>query len=572
VETGRVSPRQIDEALQFQAGSGLRLGELLVRKGWIDAETVARLLARQLGLPHAPAPLQPDPETAALIPADQARRLRVLPLSRSGRRLRLAMSDPLDLDAVRDVAFRTGRRVAAVVVSPATLETGLRDAYGGEVERIVANLPGDAAEVDTDALERAASAAPVVRLVDELLEDAVSRRASDVHIESLDDDVRVRLRVDGVLRGAHRLPAGIHAAVISRLKVLAGMDIAVRRRPQDGGFVLRIRDRPVPLRVSTLPAGDAEKVVVRLLDPDRVPESLSDLGMAPRDEERVRAVIRAGRGVLLATGPTGSGKSSTLQAALKAVDRERLHVVALEDPVEYRIPGVVHVQMATRAGLTFASALRAVLRQDPDVVMVGEIRDRETAEIAMAAAVTGHLVLSSLHTIDAPSAVTRLLHMGVPPYLVSAGLAGVIAQRLVRRRHRPCDGRGCERCVDGFSGRTGVFQVLTVSDSLRESIAGGASAAVLRRLAREAGMASLADDARRIVAERVTAPDEAARVVRGDPGAAVRCTGCGEAAPSEARSCPWCGRPRGRWCRCGARLERGWRFCPACARRATSTA
>ncbi|NNK64028.1 MAG: Flp pilus assembly complex ATPase component TadA, partial [Gemmatimonadetes bacterium] len=551
VESGRVTPEQVDEALQFQAGSGLRLGELLVRKGWVDAETVARLLARQLGLPYEPAPLRPESEAAVLLPAEQARRLRVLPLSARARQLRLAMADPLDLDTVRDVAFRTGRRVAAVVVSPATLEAGLSDAYGGAVARIVADLPDADIDDDPEALERAAAAAPVVRLVDELLHDAASRAASDVHIEGVEGAVRVRLRVDGVLTSAHQLPSGIHAAVVSRLKILAGMDIAIRRRPQDGGFVLRGRPEAVPLRVSTLPAGDSEKVVVRLLDPGRVPGGLSDLGMAPRDEERIRAVIAAGRGVLLATGPTGSGKSSTLQAALKAVDRDRLHVVALEDPVEYRIPGVVHVQMAARAGLTFASALRAVLRQDPDVVMVGEIRDRETAEIAMAAAVTGHLVLSSLHTIDAPSAVTRLLHMGVPPYLVSAGLAGVIAQRLVRRRCGPCDGRGCGRCSEGFAGRTGVFQVLTVSDSLREAIAAGASAAVLRRLSREAGMASLADDARRVVAERVTAPDEAARVVRGDPGASVRCGGCGEPAPAEARLCPWCGRPRWRWCRCG---------------------
>jgi type II secretory ATPase GspE/PulE/Tfp pilus assembly ATPase PilB-like protein len=346
------------------------------------------------------------------------------------------------------------------------------------------------------------------------------------------------------------------------------MDIAVRRRPQDGGFVLDGPRGVLSLRVSTIPAGNGEKAVIRLLDPKRVPGGLDALGLAPDQESRIRRVISSGRGVLLATGPTGSGKSSTLQAALQAVDRERLNVVALEDPVEYRVPGVVHVQMATRAGLTFATALRAVLRQDPDVVMVGEIRDRETAEIAMSAAVTGHLVLSSLHTTDAPGAVARLIHMGVPPHLVAAGLTGVVAQRLVRVVCRPCRGRGCGACRDGYLGRTGVFQVLVMDDRLREAVATGASTTTLRRLAREGGMGTLADDARRAVAEGTTLPHEAARVTRGDPGAAPPCSGCGGLIPVEARACPWCGRHRGRWCTCGIRLRPGWRFCPDCARRA----
>lgn len=567
VDEGQVSPDRVETALREQVGTGLRLGELLVRKGWVDAEVVARLLARQLGLTYRPHPLRPDPAAAALLDGDRARAGAVLPLEVGPRRLRLAMADPLDLDTVRDVGFRTGRRIEAVVVSPRTLARGLDAAYGGTVDRIVADLdPGDGPEDDADELERAASSTPVVRLVDGLLEAAAADGASDVHLEPVDDRLRVRFRVDGVLRTSHTLPAGVRDAVLSRLKILAGMDIAVRRRPQDGGFGLTHGGRALSLRVSTLPAGSGEKAVIRLLDPRRVPGGLDALGFAPADEARIRRVLEAGQGVLLATGPTGSGKSSTLQAALQAVDRERLNVVALEDPVEYRVPGVVHVQMASRAGLTFASALRAVLRQDPDVVMVGEIRDRETAEIAMAAAVTGHLVLSSLHTTDAPGAVARLLHMGVPAHLVAAGLAGVVAQRLVRRVCLRCRGRGCEACRDGLSGRTGVFQVLVVDERLREAVATGASTATIRRLAREAGMGTLADDARRAIAEGTTLPHEAARVVWGDPGSSSPCDGCGGVVPAEARACPWCGRPRGRWCRCGTRLRSGWRFCPSCAR------
>ena len=566
VDAGRVTDEQVDEALQLQAGSGLRLGELLVRKGWVDAETISRLLARQLGLDYASPPLTPEPRAAALLDGDHARASSVVPLQAGPRRMRLAMSDPLDLDTVQDVAFRTGRRIDAVVVSPATLSSALDVAYGGELERIAAGIDSDDSAADTHALEEAAAAAPVVRLVDQILAEALQDGASDVHLEPEGDVLRVRHRIDGILRTTHELQAGVRNAVLSRLKIMAGMDISVRRKPQDGGFPMTHGPSSLSLRVSTLPVGRSEKAVIRILDPSRVPGGLSSLGLACEQLSRLESLLDAHQGVVLATGPTGSGKSSTLKAALGAVDRTRLNVMALEDPVEYRIPGVVHVQVAVRAGLTFASALRAVLRQDPDVIMIGEIRDRETAEIAMAAAVTGHLVLSSLHTTDAPGAIARLLHMGVPPYLVAAGLAGVVAQRLVRMVCPRCEGQGCAGCRDGFAGRTGIFQVMTLDERLREAVATGASAATLRRLAREAGMGSLADDARRVVADGRTLPHEAARVLRSDPAAGPPCRGCGGMVQADARACPWCGHPQGIWCRCGVRAQAGWRYCPACAR------
>ena len=567
-EDGVLDDTALEMALEEQRSTGERLGELLVRTGNVTEEAVARSLARQLGLPQAPLPLRPDAEAVALVPEEVARTRRVVPLALEGRGLRVAAADPLDLSAVDDLRFLTGRRVETSVAPPSAVEAALEEAYGDDLRELLASLPDtDVRRDDAHRLARAIQAAPVVRVVDHLLHAAVEEDASDIHVEETGGDVRVRYRVDGVLRRAAELPAGARHAILSRIKVMAGMDISVRRRAQDGRLALDHDGRSLTLRVSTLPVNGGEKAVVRILDPDRVPAGLDTLGLARPDLARVRRMLRAREGVFLTTGPTGSGKSSTLFAALTEVDRERLNVVTLEDPVEYRLPGANQVQVDRRAGLGFAEALRAVLRQDPDVVMVGEIRDRETAEIAMAAAVTGHLVLSTLHTNDAAGAVTRLLDMGVPPFLVAGGLTGVVAQRLVRRICRACRGRGCETCHEGYQGRTGVFQVLTVTDRMRDATTQGASTGELRRLARDGGMQSLAEDARRVAAEGLTTPHEIGRVLHADPGASRPCEGCGTEMPSAARACPGCGRARFRSCRCGHRLEPGWRYCPGCIRK-----
>jgi type IV pilus assembly protein PilB len=580
VERGDVTADELGRALKEQTRHPRRLGGILLEMGALEPEALARGLADQLGLPYEPPPLEPQPPAVRLVDPDLARRRRLLPLSVEGRRLRVAMVDPLDLEAADDVRFQCGRRVDPVVASPAAVEAGLGRAYGGRLSALIEALPhgpdgGRAAgeEADEGRLVQEARAGPVVRLVDHVLARAVEEGASDVHVERQGPDVRVRFRVDGVLREALELPAASRRAVLSRIKIMAGMDISVRRRPQDGGLRLRHGARTLTCRVSTLPTVDGEKAVLRILDPRRAPTDLGGLGMSPGDLARVRSVVAAGRGVLLASGPTGSGKSSTLHAALKEVDRSRRNVVSLEDPVEYRMAGVNQVQVHPRAGLTFPSALRSVLRQDPDVVMVGEIRDRETAEIAMAAAVTGHLVLSTLHTTDAPGAVTRLLDMGVPPFLVAGGLAGVVAQRLVRTLCARCRGRssrGCPDCVEGYAGRTGVFQVLVMTEAVREEVTGRADTDALHRLGREAGMGTLADDARRKVAEGVTSPHEVARILRGDPAAALPCTACASPVPVGASGCPACGAGRVRACACGRALRRGWRFCPWCLRRIPS--
>jgi type II secretory ATPase GspE/PulE/Tfp pilus assembly ATPase PilB-like protein len=511
-------------------------------------------------------PLVPDATAVELLSAEAARVHRVVPLALDGRTLTIATATPLD-PRLDDLGFRVGRRLRLRVASEVAIDQGLAALQRDEISRLAAILRkrDDLADVrDSATLERAARAAPLVRLVDEIVAEAARAGASDIHVEPRADSVDVRIRVDGLLRRAWSLPVTVRTALVSRLKVMAGMDISIRRRPQDGSLRTRVAGRELALRVSTLPTEGSEKAVVRILETDRAPLALEELGLAPPDAARLLRVVEAGRGVILATGPTGSGKSSTLHALLHSLDRARRNVVTLEDPVEYRIPGVTQVQVDPKSGLTFPAALRAVLRQDPDTVMVGEIRDRETARIAMAAAVTGHLVLSTLHTNDAPGALTRLVQMGVPAYLVAGGVSAVVAQRLARRRCVRCDGEGCPRCERGLRGRTGVFQLLVVDDALRDAIVSGASTPTLRRLAREAGMCSLAEDARRQVAEGRTTSHEILHVTRGDPAAGRPCAHCGRATPSESAGCPWCGLPTSPRCRCGRRLESGWRWCPDC--------
>jgi type II secretory ATPase GspE/PulE/Tfp pilus assembly ATPase PilB-like protein len=487
------------------------------------------------------------------------------------------MLDPLDPATLADLQFQSGKRVEVIVSTATALQLGMRAAYDGEVLALAKELPGGAggSEPLVEGLEAIAERdAPIVRIVDLLLRRTVEAGASDLHIEQGVNDLVVRERVDGVLRKVTELPAGARTSLLSRIKVLGDMDISVKRRPQDGGFSFTHGDRALSIRVSTLPVEGGEKAVLRFLDPRSAPANLDALGFSPEDLTRVRSLVRGGRGVLLASGPTGSGKSSTLFGALGEINREEVNVVTLEDPIEYRVKGVNQVQVNPRSGLTFPAALRAVLRQDPDVIMIGEIRDAETAEIAMAAAITGHLVLSTIHTNDAPSGITRLLQMGVAPHLVAGGLAGIIAQRLVRKSCSACGGHptGCSFCHRGYRGRIGVFQVLTVTEALREAIGQGVEASELRRRAEEGGMGTMVDDARRKVAEGVTSQHEMARVLREDPGEILPCPRCGGGLPAGGQGCPHCGTARRRRCQCGRALRRSWRYCPECLRRAPPSA
>ena len=570
VEAGCLTQEALEQVLGAERERGERLGETLVRIGRATGEDVARALAIQLGLTYAPPPLAADKEALQAVRPELVRAHMLLPISVTPRTLTAALADPLNLAAVDDLQFQTGRRVQLVVASPDAVLDAIEVHYGGDFVELVEALPeelrANGSSPEDHALERATRRAPVVRLVDRILRSAIDDGASDIHVEETGGDVRIRLRIDGLLRQTLDLPAASRRAVLSRLKVIAGMDISVRRRPQDGRIPLEHGGRRLTLRVSTLPVNGGEKAVVRILDSDAAPRSLGGLGMAQEDLVALRRMVGRGEGVVLAAGPTGSGKSTTLFAALSELDRDARNVVTLEDPVEYRLPGASQIQVDRRAGLGFAEALRAVLRQDPDVVMVGEIRDRETAEIAMTAAITGHLVLSTIHTMDAPGAITRLLNMGVPPFLVAGGLSGVVAQRLVRRLCHSCGGRACEKCGDGYRGRTGVYQVLTLSDALRDEISREGSSAQLRRLARETGMGTLDSDARRAVASGLTSPHEITRLLQAAEGVSVPCRRCGAGAPVGSFACPECGHQRVRRCACGEALQRGWRYCPWCVR------
>ena len=570
VRSGEVKEPHLKAALDEQKESGRRLGEILVRRGYSSDHKVARALAHQLKLPFAGAPLAPEADALGLLDATFARQRGVLPLSNNGMTLRVAVSDPLDQDTLEAIRFKSRRHIEAVVATPSAVAEALRAFYGGELAELLDGLPDtEGRDDDGRALRAAATATPVVRLVDYILQQGAATGASDIHLEPFRGRLLVRYRIDGVLRRALTLPRTGLASVVSRIKVMCGMDISVKRRPQDGGMALEHPGGSLRVRVSTLPVEGGEKVVMRLLDPRQAPRNLDALGFSHRDLDLVRRLGAAGQGVVLAAGPTGSGKSSSLFAALAELNQEGLNIVTLEDPVEYGLDGINQVQVNPLAGLTFPAALRSILRQDPDIVMVGEIRDRETAEIAMGAAVTGHLVLSTIHATDAPGAVTRLLHMGVPPHLLASGLTGVVAQRLVRTLCPECRGRdaeGCASCPDGYSGRTGVFQVLAITDAIRDEILRGASTSTLRRLAAESGMASISEDANRKVAEGVTSPHEVARVIHSDVGAVIPCVGCGSEVPWQAMGCPYCGRSTRRLCSCGAVLREGWRFCPVCLR------
>ena len=574
VRDGRISAEQLDEVLGSNRKRGERIGEALLRTGRASGEDIAKALSVQLGLSYAAPPLCPDREALQAVRPELVRAHMLLPLSVTARTLKAAMADPLDLQAVDDLQFQTGRRVHAMVASLDAVLEGIESHYGGDFVGLVKALPQELRSPGVDAerveLELATRRAPVVRLVDRILRSAIDNGASDIHVEETGQDVRIRLRIDGLLRQTLDLPAASRRAVLSRLKVLAGMDISVRRRAQDGRIPIEHGGRSLTLRVSTLPVNGGEKAVVRILDSATAPRSLDGLGMAPDDLSTLRRLLARGEEVVLSAGPTGSGKSTTLFSALSELDRDVRNVVTLEDPVEYQLPGASQIQVDRKAGLGFAEALRAVLRQDPDVVMVGEIRDRETAEIAMTAAVTGHLVLSTIHTTDAPGAVTRLLNMGVPPFLVAGGLGGVVAQRLVRKLCSRCRGRGCKDCVDGHLGRTGVYQVLAISDALRDEISRGGSASEMRRLARETGMRGMDSDARRAVASGLTSPHEITRLLAAAEGVSVACRHCDGAVPVGALACPSCGQQRRRRCPCGQGLEQGWRYCPWCIRPAAA--
>lgn len=561
----RINAAQLQEALTFQRTKGGRLGSALVQLGFVEDEDITAILARQYGVPAISlGQFDLDPAVVRLIPADTAAKYQVIPVARTGTTLTLAMTDPTNVFAMDDIKFLSGLHVEPVVATEAAVREAIAKFYSRTpqsttksaadlVSKALEDLPGasadelqvlaDTEEIDAAALERESGEAPIVRLVNALMLSAIQRGASDIHVEPYEREMRIRFRIDGVLQAIMAPPLKYRDAIISRIKIMARLDIAEKRLPQDGRIKSRFNDhgqaREIDFRVSCLPTLFGEKIVLRLLDRDNLRLDMTRLGFDATALAKFEAAIRRPWGMVLVTGPTGSGKTNTLYSAIARLNVPGVNILTAEDPVEFNLPGINQVHVREQIGLTFAAALRSFLRQDPNVILVGEIRDVETAAIAVKAALTGHMVLSTLHTNDAPTTVNRLVNMGIEPFLVANSVNLVCAQRLVRRICEQCRepfadardaaiaagldprlavtarfmrGRGCERCGHtGYRGRVGLFEVMEMTDAMRQMVLDNGSAMDLRRQAMTDGMVTLRQSGLMKVCEGLTSVDEIVR-------------------------------------------------------------
>ena len=526
-----ITEEQLQKTLLTQKKEGGRLGSILVKSGFIEEERLLKFLSQQYGVPAVDlSKLQVDPALVKLIAPEVVQKYLVIPIKRSGATLSLAMVDPTNVHAIDDIKFMTGYEVEPWVASEGAVTASISRFYEAG-NRDLATVLKDIAVTDPDVstiqeeeedlskIQEAMEDAPVVKLANVILSEAIKKGASDVHIEPYETNFRVRYRLDGSLYEVMSPPKKLQAALTSRLKIMAALDIAERRLPQDGRIKLRMEDKQVDLRVSTLPCLFGEKIVMRILDKSNLTLDLTKLGFEANALENFMKAISSPYGMVLVTGPTGSGKTTTLYSALNYINTIDVNIMTAEDPVEYNLMGINQVHMKDEIGLNFAAALRSFLRQDPDIVMVGEIRDYETAEIAVKAALTGHLVLSTLHTNDAPSTINRLLNMGIEPFLVASSVILIMAQRLVRRICKDCKqiekaepsalekigfskeearsitcykGKGCNTCSDtGYKGRLALYEVMPVGDEMRELILQGASADEIKKRAVALGMKTL---------------------------------------------------------------------------------
>jgi type IV pilus assembly protein PilB len=561
LRNGVVDAAGLTRAMETQAADKATLGRALANLGLAEESVVAFTIAAALHLEYLDGePPAVAAEVAALLKAESCRKRGIVPLTLDGNCLRVAVSDPMDDSVLQDARFRTGRNIRPVVVTQTWLDELCARVYPG-AERAVptydmlpSKTPSGEVETSTDGdyyglvdpadTAKSTNLPPIIRLVNLILSDAAAAGASDIHIEPQEGSVQVRQRVDGLLRDVMTLPHNLQDQTISRLKIISGMDIAERRKPQDGRSRLRYEGRRIDLRVSTLPTQFGEKVVIRLLNSDRAILPLDQIDFSSENLRIMRSFMSRPQGMILVTGPTGSGKTSTLYTALNSIKSSSNNIVTLEDPIEFQLPGVNQMQINARAGVTFASGLRSILRQDPNVILVGEIRDQETAEIALQASQTGHLLLSTVHTNDAPATITRLFDLGIPPFLVASSLIGILAQRLVRRpcpscvtrawpseaaiekagglSKLPADGRwvsakGCEKCAQsGVKGRLAIHEVLEINDEVRDLIAKQASEQSIRAAGKRGGMQTLFEDGLAKAAQGFTTLDELLRVVSPD--------------------------------------------------------
>ncbi len=606
VAQGLLTTEQVEQALAAQASVApgqhrKRLGAVVTELGLATELQVAIALAEALGLDLVDlGRTLVIPEQVRLLPRAVAERSNVLILSREGAKLHIATSDPTNVVALDDVKLYTGAQEIHVVVATASQ---VREQVGrawslseesGHVDALFEGLGTEAEREPEELNQQAVEAAPIVRLVDVILADAVRATASDVHIEPQAGDLRIRYRVDGLLRDVMAVPRNASAAVVSRIKIVSGLDIAERRRPQDGRAKLTVDGMVVEARISTLPTLHGEKVVIRLLPRAENVPMLTHTGLTPAQLEQVGAALTQTQGLVLITGPTGSGKTNTLYAGIQQVSTPDRNIVTLEDPVEVQVAGITQVQVHERSGMTFARGLRSILRQDPDIVLVGEVRDRETAELALQASLTGHLVLTTLHTNDAVAAITRLVEIGVEPFLVASSLTLVVAQRLVRKPCTACTapysptprtlallglseadlvgatprrGTGCADCGGtGYRGRTGVFEVLPVNAAMRQVLLTTPNEAAIGAAAREHGMTTLRSSALAAAHRGETTYEEVLRATHVDAISGPVCPTCARALADDMQCCPWDGSPLGadRCGSCDRRLDPAWSVCPWC--------
>ena len=551
---GTITEEQLQQGLALQKQSKDRLGNVLINNNIITEDQLLEALQMQLGIEFVDLTKVNIPtELAQAVPKNIAKQYQVVPVRVVKDELFLAMSDPLNFYAIEEVRKAVRRKVVPVLARASAVERAIMVLYGNEgAARAIEEMrreQGAAAEQVADAfvsnqLDDGVTNAPTIRLVNSILERAITERSSDIHVEPHEQELQVRMRIDGVMRDILTVPRDLQSSVISRIKIMSGMDIAERRIPQDGRFNVRIKDKDIDLRVSTLPTVYGEKIVLRLLDKSGGGASKEQIGLTGPDLEKYDKMIRCRSGVILIVGPTGSGKSTTMNTILSELNTREVNIVTLEDPVEYNIDGVNQVQINEKTGMTFASGLRAILRQDPDIISVGEIRDGETAEIAMRSAITGHVVISTIHTNDAVGTIERLEDIGVAPYLVSSAMRGVISQRLVRRicpncrtAYTPSDeeledlgierepgmqfykGAGCPHCFDtGFKGRIGVFEMLIIDRKIRSIINKGGGRAEIDAMLRQSDsdFVPLRANALRLVKEGITTVSEVTRVIAQD--------------------------------------------------------
>lgn len=537
VESNLITEEQLVKTLQEKSREE-KLGDALLREGYITELQLIEVLEYQLGIPHIKLYSYPiDSSILSLIPKELAKRFNVMPLKKEHGKLFVAMADPMDYFAIEELRMATGFQIEAGIATKDDLFRTISKFYDlqDSMEEVMSDLPKDE---DINEAKMTDEDAPIVKLVNQIISNAVAQRVSDIHIDPQERDFRVRYRVDGMLKTERTIPKHLQNVITARIKIMGNLNITENRVPQDGRMKINVHFKPIDIRLSTLPSIYGEKIVMRILDLSNAISDIEKIGFSQENKEKFAQMIEKPNGIVLITGPTGSGKSSTLYAALQKLNSEDVNIITVEDPVEYQLEGINQVQVNENVGMTFAKGLRSILRQDPDIVMVGEIRDLETAQIAIRASLTGHLVLSTLHTNSSIASITRLDDMGVEPFLISSSLAGVVAQRLVRKVCRDCAetmeaterekeifanrnihietikrGKGCSSCnMSGYRGRLAIHEVLIIDDEMRAMIMARSSTAQMREYAKQAGTMFLLDDGLQKVKEGLTTTEEVLRV------------------------------------------------------------